>query len=423
MTLLIFALVVILLMAFGFPIFMALFCGSLSYMVLNGINMVIAVKQMISGVNSFILLAVPLFILAAQVMNGTNITKRLFDFSDKLVGHIPGGLSHVNILSSVIFSGMSGSAIADTAGIGHMAAESMIKKGFGKPYSAALTIASATIGPIIPPSIPMVIYAALSGASLGRLFLGGIIPGLLMAALLMTYCFGVAIKRKHPRSVRPSFRELFLALRGAFLPLMTPVILLTGIYTGIFTPTEAAAVATLYALIIALLTERDIKLKDLIGIGHKVVVSTGTIMIIIAAAQLFSWIIAREQIPKILTEWVIGANLSRGQVLIVLNIILLVFGCLFDTNTILLVFVPMMVPMLGPLGIDLVHFGVILCVNLMIGLCTPPFGMALFLISGLVKVGIMDILKDLWPMLIALLAALVLITWLPGLVLWLPGYY
>ncbi|OHD75498.1 MAG: hypothetical protein A3J97_13300 [Spirochaetes bacterium RIFOXYC1_FULL_54_7] len=423
MTLLIFALVVILLMAFGFPIFMALFCGSLSYMLLNGINMVIAVKQMISGVNSFILLAVPLFILAAQVMNGTNITKRLFDFSDKLVGHIPGGLSHVNILSSVIFSGMSGSAIADTAGIGHMAAESMIKKGFGKPYSAALTIASATIGPIIPPSIPMVIYAALSGASLGKLFLGGIIPGLLMAALLMLYCFGVAVKRKHPRSVKPSFRELFLALRGAFLPLMTPVILLTGIYTGIFTPTEAAAVATLYALIIALLTERDIKLKDLIGIGHKVVVSTGTIMIIIAAAQLFSWIIAREQIPKILTEWVIGANLSRGQVLLVLNIILLIFGCLFDTNTILLVFVPLMIPLLGPLGIDLVHFGVILCVNLMIGLCTPPFGMALFLISGLVKVGIMDILKELWPMLIALLAVLMMITWLPGLVLWLPGYY
>jgi tripartite ATP-independent transporter DctM subunit len=410
-----------LLLFLGFPISLAFLGGSLLYFWIEGLGIHLMMNIMIRSTQNFILLAIPFFILAAHIMELGKITDVLFDFAHKLVGHIRGGLSHVNILTSVIFAGMSGTALADTSGIGYMCADSMIKKGFSKPFSASLTIATSTIGPIIPPSITMVLYAGLSGASIGKLFLGGIIPGIIMGLGFMVYCYLIDDKRNFPKSERPTFKEIFLSFKSAFFPLMTPVILLGGIYSGVFTPTEAAIVTTLWALIVGYFLG-GLTLKSLAQTSIKVISFTGIVTFIIATAALFSFIVSREQIPQLLTSWITDLELSEPILLLVTNIVFLILGALFDTNTIILVFVPMILPALQRAGIDLVHFGVIVTLNATIGLLTPPFGMNLFVISGLTKIPVSEILKELWPMLLILISVLFLITYVDSLVMWLPSF-
>jgi len=406
----------------GFPIVLAFLGSSIVYFILEGFQLRIMANVMINEVHSFILLAIPFFVLAANIMEQGKITDVLFDFANDLVGHLPGGLSHVNILSSIIFAGMSGSAVADTSGIGYLATEAMIKKGFNKPFSAAITIGSAAIGPIIPPSIVMVLYAGVSGASLGRLFVGGIIPGLIMGLALMIYCVLISYKGQgnFPRTERASLGKIFKSFIRAFFPLLTPIILVGGIYVGIFTPTEAAAVASLYALIVGFFMG-NLDLQKLLHIGRKTVSFTGMIMIIIASAGVFSWVISVEQVPQRLTLWIMEMELSTPVLWLALNFAFLFLGAIFDTNTLLLVFVPIVLPALRIHDINLVHFGVVIVLNAVIGLKTPPFGMQLYVISGMTKIPIKDIILKLWPILLILISVLFLITYIEPLVMWLPG--
>jgi len=422
LTITLFFVLTLILVLLGCPIVPAFLTGSFVYFFMNDLSIFHAMKIMFNGTLSFTLLAVPFFILAAQIMNHGKITFRMFDFANKLVGHFPGGLSHVNILTSIIFSGMSGSAMADTSGVGAMSARAMMEKGFSRPFSAAVTISSAIIGPIIPPSIPIVIYAWVADVSVASLFLAAIVPGLTMGLSLFIYCWAIAIKRNYPREDRAGFSEIFFALRKSFLALITPVILIGGIYSGIFTPTESAAVASLYAIVLTLVYERSLSPSRLFRIGIEVTKLSANILIIAATVSLFSWIVAVEEIPQLFTQFINRMELTPPAFLLAVNVMLLVSGCILPTQVMLFVFIPIMMPAVLSFGIDPVHFGIVAIVNLMIGLNTPPFGLQLFVASGVLKVSVRDILKESWPMLICLMVVLLLITYVEPLVMFLPRF-
>jgi tripartite ATP-independent transporter DctM subunit len=423
MLLLVLILTLCILFSLGMPIVFSLMISSLVYLLLAGIDPRIVIQKIVLAPDSFVLLAVPFFILAAQIMNSTGVTKRIFRFASTIVGHFPGGLAHVNIVDSMIFAGMSGSAIADASGAGLMEIEAMVSQGYEKSYATAVSAASSTIGPIIPPSIPMVIYAVIAEASVGKLFLGGIIPGIMMGLAMMVITFFIARKRGFYRDRRATFREFIDAFKGAFLALTTVVILLGGIYTGIFTPTEAAAIAALYALFLGTVVYRELGLRDVFQIFSRIVISCGFITFIISTSAIFSWIIAREQVPQRLAEIMLSLTTNKYLVLLIMNILFLFLGMLMDTNAIMLIFLPIVLPVVKSVGIDLVHFGVVVTLNLMIGLLTPPFGVLLFLLNGLTKVPIEDILREVFPYIIVLVFVLFLITYWEGLVMFLPNLW
>ena len=411
------------LFSLGTPVVFSLMISSLIYLLLAGIDPSIVIQKIVLGPDSFVLLAVPFFILAAQIMNAVGTTKRIFRFASTIVGHFPGGLAHVNIVDSMIFAGMSGSAIADASGAGLMEIEAMVSQGYAKSYATAVSAASSTIGPIIPPSIPMVIYAVIAEASVGRLFLGGFIPGILMGLSMMVITYFRAKKRGFYRDRRASLKEFFDAFKGAFLALLTVVILLGGIYSGVFTPTEAAAVAAFYALFLGIVVYRELKVRDIFQIFSRIVISCGFITFIISTSAIFSWIIARERVPQQLADLMWSLTTSKPLVLLIMNVLFLVLGMLMDTNAIMLIFLPIVLPVVKSVGIDLVHFGVVVTLNLMIGLLTPPFGVLLFLLSGLTKVPIEDILREVFPYIIVLICMLFLITYWEGLVMFLPNLW
>ncbi len=404
------------------PIAFAMLAGGIAYLAVKGQDMGLAAEQVLNGLyNSYVLLAVPLFVFAANLMNAGTISERLFEFSRLLVGRMRGGLAQVDILVSVIFSGMSGSAIADAAGPGLVTIKQMLKKPEYTPgFAGAVVVASATIGPIIPPSIPMVIYALVSGTSVGALFLGGVVPGLLMALMLMLGVHLIATKRNMPKDDPIPLREVpGIVLRG-ILPLTLPVVLLTGIYTGAFTPTEAAAVAALHALILAGVVYRAFSLKALFAVTLESLRSSAVITIIIAAAYLLNYAFAAEGVPALLAQWVASLHLSPLGFLLLVNALFLVLGCFLDVSVMLLVFVPMLIPAARLLGIDLVHFGVVVVVNMMIGLVTPPFGMLLFVTNALTGIPLKDMVREGLPFTALLIVALLLLTLFPQIVLWLP---
>jgi tripartite ATP-independent transporter DctM subunit len=404
------------------PIAFAMLAGGIAYLIVSGQDLGLAAEQILNGLyNSYVLLAVPLFVFAANLMNAGTISERLFAFSRVLVGRWRGGLAQVDILVSVIFSGMSGSAIADAAGPGLVTIQQMLKKPEYTPgFAGAVVVASATIGPIIPPSIPMVIYALVSGTSVGALFLGGVLPGLLLAALLMLGVHLIATKRNMPKDDPiPRCEVPGILLRG-LLPLSLPVVLLAGIYSGAFTPTEAAAVATLHALLLAGLVYRAFSLRALFAVTLESLRASSVITIIIAAAYLLNYAFAAEGVPALLANWVAGLHLSPLGFLLLVNGLFLVLGCFLDVSVMLLVFVPMLIPAARALGIDLVHFGVLAVVNMMIGLVTPPFGMLLFVTNALTGIPLRDMVREGLPFTVLLLVALLLLTLFPQLVLWLP---
>ncbi len=415
--------VFIVIFALGYPIAFGMFISSVLYLIISGIDLFTVMDVMVIRFeNHFVLLAVPLFIFSAKVMNAGKLTDRLFDFAKVLVGPLKGGLGHVNIVASIIFSGMSGSEIADVSGLGAVEIKAMKDSGYDGPFACAVTCASATIGPIIPPSIPMIIYSMLSGASVGYLFLGGVIPGFLLGGILMFLVFMLALRRNYPTGAWVPFREFLRTFANSFLVLMAPVILLWGIYGGVFTPTEAAGVVAVYVLIITLFAYRSLGLQSLYKVFIESVVTTGFISFIVACSLLFGYVVAREEIPALITQAFIDLGIMKSQwtVLLSLNLLFLALGCFIDVSAILLIVVPIVLPLVKAVGIDLVHFGVVAVFNLMIALDTPPYGETAFITSAISGTPLIEVLKEMIVFIAFELIALSIITYIPGVVLWIP---
>lgn len=416
-TLIIFVLIFLLRM----PISLGMIAAGTFYFVINGTDLgSVANHIMNTYYSNYVIIAVPLFIFTANVMNSGKVTEMVFKFASGLAGGRRGALGHVNVIASLIFSGMTGSAIADASGLGKMEIDAMKKAGYDDAFSCAITAASATVGPIFPPSIPLVMYAMLSGASVGALFLGGMVPALLICIGLMIYVSVVSKVRDYPREEKVPLRA-FLAFTIQAIPaLLTPIILLLGIYTGVMTPTEAGAVAGVYAILVAFLAYKAMSFKGLLHIIKETIKDTGSVSLMVGAAAVISYIVAREQIAADLGNFVMSFTDSKYVFLILVNIIILILGMFIDTSTIQLVFVPIMIPVAKAFGIDLIHFGLVVTLNMMVGLSTPPFGMLLFITAGISETSLKSVMKEImWPI-IAMIAVLLLITFVPEIVLYLP---
>ncbi len=407
------------------PIGHAMIAGSIFYLYLMGLDMGTAAEQLLNGMyTSWLLLAVPLFILSAEIMNSGAMTERLLHFCNALVGRFRGGLAQVNVVQSIIFAGMSGSAIADAAGSGKLMQKMMTEGGKYTPsFAAALTAASAVIGPIIPPSIPMVLYALIADTSIGHLFLAGMVPGLLMGLVQMAMIAIIARRRKFPVEKPTPLREIPRITLRAFPALMMPVVLLGCIYSGITTPTEAAALAAAYALLISAVVYRSVTWRGLYASLLSSARTTASIGMLIAGALVFNYVVTVENIPHTIREFFQGLELSPMAFMILVNVLLLILGCLLEGTTIILIVLPVLIPTAEALGIDLVYFGVVTIVNIMLGLITPPYGLLLFIMANISGSPLKNIVRDAVPFLSAMLVALAFITLVPGSVLWLPRFF
>jgi tripartite ATP-independent transporter DctM subunit len=406
----------------GLPVGHAMIGGSVLYLFLAGLDMGTAAEQLLNGMyRSDVLLAIPLFILAAELMNTGSITERLLRFCDALVGRFRGGLAHVNVVQSIIFAGMSGSALADAAASGKLMQMLMTQEGkYPTAFAAALTAASSAMGPIIPPSIPLVIYALISDTSVGYLFLGGVVPGVLVGLAQMALIAFLAERRGSPVEPPTPLRELPGITWRALPALLMPVVLLGGIYSGVTTPTEAAAVAAAYALAVSAALYRSVSWRNLHHALMTAARTTASIGILIAAALVFNYVVTVENVPRALSRALQGFDFSPLLFLLVVNLLLLVLGCFLEGTTILLIIVPVLLPTARALGIDPVHFGVVAVVNIMLGLITPPYGLLLFLMVKIAEVPLRDLVREVMPFLAVMVGALALITFVPGLVLYLP---
>ncbi len=414
--------VIVLGLLLGLPIGLAMWMSGAAYLAFKGQDMALVIEQVGQGLfNSYVLLAVPLFVFAANLMNAGTVSERIFDFCRLLVGRMRGGLAQVDILVSVVFSGMSGSALADAAGPGLVTIRQMLKKPEYSPgFAGAVVVASATLGPMIPPSIPMVIYALVSGASVGALFLGGVVPGVLMTVLMMLTVHIIATKRGMPRDEPVPRGQWWGTLWRGVAPLSLPVVLLGGIYSGVFTPTEAAAVAALHALVLSAWVFKALSLQAFWAVVIESAKASAVITIILAGSFMLQYAFTAEGIPQALALWVEQQHLQPLAFLFMVNAMFLVLGCFLDVSVLLLVFVPMLLPAVGLLGIDKVHFGVLVVLNMMIGLIHPPFGMLLFVTKALTGIPIMAMVREGWLFLVMLLLLLVAMTLFPPIVLWLP---
>ncbi|MDB2402094.1 TRAP transporter large permease [Litoricolaceae bacterium] len=408
--------------AIGMPVAYAIIIGVLVYLGLAGQDLAIAGETMVQRLfDGFLLLAVPLFIVSANIMNAGSISDRLLKFCVALVGRFRGGLGHVNVVASLIFSGMSGSAVADAAGIGKLIIDMMIKSGRYSPgYAAAITAATATIGPIIPPSIPLVLYALVSDTSIAALFLGGIVPGLIMGIVLMSMNAWIAHKRNFGKEEAVPLMQLPGITLNAAPALLMPVILLTCIYSGVTTPTEAAAIAAFYALCVSAFLYRTLKFKTLYDVFVDSARSAASVGVVIGASMILMYVVIQENVPQMISDLMAGSDVSPLIFLIIVNLLVLLLGCVLDATVIILVIVPLFIPTCNALGIDLVHFGVLIVVNSMIGLITPPYGILLFVISAVSQIPLKDMIREIWPFLGILVAALFVLILVPDIVLWVP---
>jgi tripartite ATP-independent transporter DctM subunit len=406
----------------GVPVGQAMIAGSVLYLYLKGMDMGTAAEQLLNGTySSFLLLAIPLFILAATIMSSGSILDRLLRFCNAIVGRFPGGLAQVNVLQSVVFASMSGSALADAAGSGKLMQAMMTRNGKYTPaFAAALSAVSSVIGPILPPSIPLVLYALVSGTSIGYLFIAGVLPGLLLGAVQMALIYVLAKRRGFPLESRVPLRDMPRITREAFPALMLPVILLGCLYSGITTPTEAAGVAAAYALLICVGLYRSLGWGDLYNSllsSAKMSISIG---MLIAGALVFNYVITSENIPAHLSGLLKGLEMTPLVFLLLVNAILLVLGAFLEGSTIILIILPVLLPTAVALGVDPVHFGVMAVLNIMIGLVTPPYGLLLFMMMKIANVSLAELMREVFPFLMVMLGALALVTFWPGMVLWLP---
>ena len=411
--------------ALGAPVAYAILSGIIVYLGVAGQDLAIAGETMVQRLfDGFLLLAVPLFIVTANIMNAGSISDRLLSFCVAVVGRFRGGLGHVNVMASLIFSGMSGSAVADAAGIGKLVIEMMVKSGrYSRGYAAAITAATATIGPIIPPSIPMVLYALVSNTSIGSLFLAGILPGLIMGAVLIGMNTLISYRRDFGKEEPVPIKKLPLITLKSFPALLMPVILLTCIYSGVTSPTEAAAIAALYAFILAAGFYRALTVKSLYQLFVDSARSSASVALVIGASMILTYVVVKENIPQTLSELLAGAEISPIIFLLLINLLILLVGCILDATVIILVIVPLFIPTCEALGIDLVHFGVLVVVNSMIGLITPPYGMLLFVINAVTEIPLREIIGEIWAFLAVLVFALLIMIFSPNMVLWLPRLF
>jgi len=414
--------VMLILFAINVPIAWSMAIATVVYTVLGPhVPLQGFVQRMIGGIDTFPLLAIPFFILAGNLMNTGGITDRLVQFAKAMVGHITGGLAHVVVVTNMIMAGMSGSGVADAAGSGTILIPAMKKAGYGVPFSAAIVGAAGTIGPIIPPSIPFVIYGSIASVSIGRLLLGGAVPGVLMGIMLMIFVYFIARKRGYPSEKRARWKELVQAAIHAIPPLGMPVIILGGIIAGVMTPTESAAAGAAYAFVLGFFIYREITWTQIPKIIVESVMGTASIVIIMSAAQPFSWILTYELAPQKVLALFENIQMSQWQVLLIINVAMLILGCFMEGLAVMIMAVPVLVPLLELAKVDLVHFGIVFVLNIMIGTITPPVGTIMYVVCALSKISIAEFAKEIWPFVIALVIALLIVTYVPILSLWLPN--
>ena len=409
----------LILLVIGAPISISIGASAVLGCLWLGYPLVIIGQRMVSGIDSFLLIAIPLFILAGNLMNAGKITEKIFNFARELVGWIPGGLGHANVVASVIFAGMSGSAAADAGGLGTIEMEAMTKNGYDKEFSGAITAASSVIGPIFPPSIPLIIYGSIASVSVAQLFLGGVVPGLLMAAALMVLVFIMAIKRGYPRtpfSIRMLAKEFFASI----LSLITPLIILSGFVLGWFTPTEASSVAVAYALIISVVVYRTMNWNSFKECLLESALTSANVLFIIGSSSLFSYLLIREGISARIAAFLLGISSNPLVILLAVNILLLILGMFMEPGAILTLILPILIPIARGLNMDMVHFGLVIVLNLMIGQVTPPFGVCLFVVGDVGKIEMHRLYRSILPFLIPLIITLFLCTYIPQIVTWLP---
>lgn len=402
------------------PIAFCMGFSSLAYLLYSGMPVTVLSQRLAAGLNSFPLLAVPLYIFVGQMMNSATMSQRIFDFCAALSGHIRGGLAHVNILNSMIFAGISGTAVADAASLGGLEIKIMREQGYDPAFSAAVTAASATIGPIIPPSVVMIIYGVMAEVSVGRLFMGGFIPGILMGLMMMALVYIMSYRIHMPTSPRAPFRKIWATFKSAFLTLLLPVIISLGIAVGVTTPTEAGAIAVVYSIVLGI-SYGEITMKNLPSIFSECMIITCNVMFVVANATLFAWLLVTQNIPNMASDLILSITQDPWWALVLINIVVLIMGMFLDTMAILIIVTPVFVPLVSSLGIDLVHFGILLALNLMIGGITPPLGILCYIVSDVGKVPIEKVFRATMVFLIPLLACLFLITYFPSLVTFLPN--
>ncbi len=416
----IFLIAFVLLLVIGVPISISIGASAVLGCLSLGYPLVVIGQKMVSGIDSFLLIAVPLFILAGNLMNAGKITEKIFDTAKELVGWIPGGLAHANVVASIIFAGMSGSAVADAGGLGAIEMEAMKKNGYDEDFAGAVTAASSVIGPIFPPSIPLIIYGSVASVSVDQLFMGGVVPGLLMGVLLMVMVLYFAIVRRyerHPFRLRALIRQFL----GSIPALITPVIILCGFVVGWFTPTEASSIAVIYSLLIALFLYRTLDWKSFKKCLKDSAISSANTLFIIGTSTLFTYVMAMEGISRQFADVILGISSNPNVVLLVINVLLLVLGMVMEPGAILTLMLPVLLPIANGLGLDLVHFGVMVVLNLMIGQVTPPFGVCLFVISDVNKLKLERLYRSILPFLVPLILTLILVTYIPGIVTALPN--
>ncbi len=418
-----FILIFLVLMMVKVPVAFSLGASCLFYFLTNGVPLETIPQIMLGTFESFTLLAIPLFMLAGQIMNMGGVTNRLFDFCKSLVGHIPGGLGHVNIVSSLIFAGMSGSATADSAGLGTIEINYMKQEEYDPAFSAAVTAASSTVGTIMPPSLGFVIYGAMTGTSIAGLFIAGIIPALVMTFAQMIIVYLEAKKRSFRVYPRAAFSAILSSLLHSLLPMLTPVIILAGIMTGFATPTEAAVLSVLYAIFLGMVIYKELSFRGLAETLISVGKGTSRIMLIIAFAAVFGWILTYEGIPAKLARILVGFSSNQYVILLILNVFILILGCFMEGISVMLILIPVLMPLLTSMGINLMHFGVVMELNLNIGLITPPLGVCAYVAADIAKVSFEEVIKEIVPFLLVLICVLFIITYIPQTTLFLPGLF
>jgi tripartite ATP-independent transporter DctM subunit len=414
-----FVLLFLLLIA-GAPVAVALGAASLFFISTTGMPNLVVLHNMVNGINSFPLIAVPFFILAGHLMNSSGITTKIFALARAAVGWMYGGLGHVNVGASVIFAGMSGAATADAGGLGNIEIKAMRDAGYDTEFSVGITAASSTIGPIIPPSLPLVVYGVVADTSIGQLFAAGIIPGLIMALALMAMVGILSQIRKYPRDDRFILSDFFRCFIDAILPLFTPVIIVGGILSGVFTPTEAAIAAVAYSLFLGVIVYRTLDLKRILAVSMDTIETTASVMLIVAASAIFAWILTANQVTQLFAGELLGLTENPTAILIIIMMIVLVVGCFMETIAAITILTPVLLPVAVSIGIDPVHFGIILILNLMIGLLTPPVGMVLYVLSKVADVPFERCVVATAPFIVPLLIVLLLLTFVPQLSMWLP---
>lgn len=408
----------------GIPISFALGLVSVGILSMQDFNLLIVIQRMFGGVDSIALIAIPLFMLSGELMFRGGMSERLVDFADTLLGHMPSGLAMVSILACMFFAAITGSAIAATAAIGGIMIPLMKEKGYDYTFSAPLLACGGSIGPIIPPSIPLLVYGTLANVSVGALFIGGVVPGILMGVGLMIFCYFIGQKRHYVgREKAASLKEILATGKDTVLALIMPIIIIGGIMTGVFTPTESGAVAVFYALVVSILVYHQMTWKTFWEALVNSAKSSGQVLVVVACASLFTWVITVNQVPQAVTAYLKAAITNKYMLLLIINIILLIAGTFIDTTSAIVIFAPLFIPLVKAMGIDLIHFGLIIAVNLTIGMCTPPLGVCLFVSGSIAKISLKDQMHDLLPMLGVLIVVLLLVTYIPELTLFLPRIF